>query len=319
MSPEQDTRDEWVDRTPMIKDRLPSVWAQSVLYKTPLHAIDRALESLARSAELAVMEDGACSRVVLTYGDCSPMRCLEDQDLANLREKYGWIIDLRYTWFAENLGSARGHNRLAEECDADFMLILNPDVVVSPRVIQYLLEPFTRTGTGMSEAKQLPLEHPKDYDPVTGDTSWAATACAMVPYEIFKAIDGFDDDTFFMYCDDVDFSWRVRALGLRIVFQPSAVVLHDKRLSSSGGWDPTSAERYYSAEAAVLLAHKWSRPDLVDEILGSFDAYGDVHQKRAAEVYREKFAAATLPAPIDSEHAVGVFDHGFYAKHRYEL
>ena len=310
---------DWVDRTPLIQDQIPSIWVQSVLYKTPVRAVDRAIEALARSAELAVMEDGVCKRVVLSYGDCSPARCLEEVDLEDLRAKYGWIVEIRYTWFGENLGSARGHNRLAKDCDLDFMLILNPDIVIAPRVIHHLLEPFTRTGTGMSEAKQLPLEHPKDYDPVTGDTSWAATACAMIPSEVFRHLGGFDEDTFFMYCDDVDFSWQVRLLGLRVVFQPNAVVLHDKRLSSTGGWDPTPAERYYSAEAALLLAHKWSRPDLVERILTDFDAHGDENQTRAARTYRTRVAQGDVPEPIDGDRRVGVFDNGYYAKHRFEL
>ena len=41
------------------------------------------------------------------------------------------------------------------------------------------------------------------------------------------------DPELFMYCEDVDLSWRLRLLGYRIVYAPAAVVYH--RLSATGG------------------------------------------------------------------------------------
>ncbi len=318
MSQSDAPTDSGIGRAPLVGSDPPAVWVQSVLYLAELASVERSLESLARSAELAVMEDGVCSRVAVRWGDCSPVRCLEDADVERIRERYGWIVDFRYIWFGENLGSAEAHNRLAQECDGDLILVMNPDVVVTPRVLEYLVSPFRRTAVGMVEAKQLPVEHPKDYDRTTGDTSWAATACAMTPVSVFRELDGFDSASFFLYCDDVDYSWRVRQLGLRVVYQSAATVMHDKRLSHSGTWQPTSAERYYSAEAALILAHKWSRPDLVKRILASFDHDGEDEHRRAAATYRDRAAAGTLPAPVDPEHRIGVFQDGFYAPHRFE-
>src|SRR5690606_12759794 len=119
-----------------------------------------------------------------------------------------------------------------------------------------------RPGVGLVEAKQIPIEHPKDFDPETGETSWASTACAMGPLEVFREIDGFDADSFFLYGDDVDFSWRVRLAGYKVIHQSSAFVFHDKRLSHEGRWMSSPAEQYYSAEATLLLTYKWSRSDL---------------------------------------------------------
>ena len=71
----------------------------------------------------------------------------------------------------------------------------------------------------------------------------------------------------FLYCDDLDFSWRVRLAGYKIIYMPSAIVYHAKNLSLSGTWQPTSAEIYYSAEAAMLLAYKWSNPERAEKAL----------------------------------------------------
>ena len=81
----------------------------------------------------------------------------------------------------ENLGSAEGNNRLWADVDTDLVFILNPDTVVAPDTLVELVAPLRRPGVGIVDGRQLPIEHPKDYDPVTGDTSWASGACSMVP------------------------------------------------------------------------------------------------------------------------------------------
>lgn len=309
----------WRTSGPLLTQLEPTLQVQSVLFKTGKDALDRSLASLARSAELAVLPDGRRVRVSVAYGDASPMRALEDADVTELVERYRSALDISYVYFDENTGSARGHNQLAAGATADYLMTLNPDVVVSPRTITLLMAPFLRSGIGMTEAKQLPIEHPKDYDKTTGETAWAATACAVFPRELYEAIGGFDQDSFFMYCDDVDFSWSVRRHGLRVVFQPAATVFHDKRLGSGAAWEPTAAEQYYSAEAALLLFHKWSRSDMVERTLADFDAAPFDYYRRAADEYRSRHAAGTLPVPVDEDHEIGVFVDGFYAPHRFAL
>jgi GT2 family glycosyltransferase len=54
----------------------------------------------------------------------------------------------------------------------------------------------------------------------------ASSAGCLVLREAFEKAGGFDPD-YFIYDDDTDFSFRVRLLGYKIVFVPSAVVFHD--------------------------------------------------------------------------------------------
>jgi GT2 family glycosyltransferase len=295
-----------------------SLGIQSVLYNNEIKAVGRSLAAIARATELAVTS-GACSSVVIHYGDSSPSRCLTDRDLEWLRARYGHDLQIEYDFFAANLGSARGHNRLAGANAADILLIQNPDVVVSPRSFEIMLGEFANEGTGMVEAKQLPVEHPKDYDSRTGETGWATTASAMIPAPLFRQLDGFDSDAFFLYCDDVDFSWRVRLAGFRIIFQPAAVVFHDKRLARDGSWQPSAAEKYYSAEAALMITHKWSRPDLTARHLADFKQSGVDDLVRAAAEFERRKAEGKLPLPVDPHHRVGAFVDGMYAEHRFSL
>lgn len=197
-------------------------------------------------------------------------------------------------------------------------MIMNPDVLASPTLFREMVAALGRSGVGLVEARQLPIEHPKDYDPRTGETGWASTACALAPRKLFDDLNGFDADTFFLYCDDVDFSWRVRLAGYRVVHECAAVVFHDKRLSDVGGWISTPAERYYSAEAALLLAYKYSRQDLTDKYLEAFAKSGDEVLQKAHAAFELRRKTGRLPTPIDPDHRVAQFVEGHYAPHRYK-
>ncbi|GHD21380.1 glycosyltransferase family 2 protein [Tianweitania populi] len=293
---------------------------QSILYLNDQVDVERSIQNIHRACELAI-SDGCCGRITLAYGDCSPSPVLDDKFLKEWGEKFALPLNLDYHHFGENLGSAAGHNRLAGlSQDGDFLLIENPDVVPSPRLFEALLEPFRLPNVGMVEAKQLPIEHPKDYNKATGETDWATTACAMIPRAVFDELGGFDSRSFFLYCDDVDFSWLVREAGLKVIFQPSATVFHDKRLSSqNAGWQPTNAERYYSAEASMIMAHKWSRADLVQKYLKMYQAHGDDFQRKAAEAFVKRMDENNLPEPRDPKHRIGTFTGDLYTQHRYKL
>ena len=122
-----------------------------------------------------------------------------------------------------------------------------------------------------------------------------------------------------MYCDDVDFSWKIRLAGYKVLYCPRAVVYHAKRLSSGGAWQPTSAERYYSAEAAMLLAYKWSREDIAGGICKEFMKTDDEILKKAAKVYKDRKKNGKLPKQLDESHKVATFVDGNYAKHRFVM
>lgn len=291
---------------------------QSVLFNNDLAGVHKALCSVARAAEL-VSYTRTSPHVSVRFGDGSPSRLIDDATLIAWQHEFGNAIEIGYDYFNGNLGSARGHNRLAEQAEADFLLIQNPDVVMAPRTLDLLIEPFRRPGPGLVEAKQLPIEHPKDYDVQTGATAWASTACMMIPRALFNEIGGFDADSFFLYCDDVDLSWMVREAGYAVLFQPAACVFHDKRLSKEGKWQASTPEIYYSAEAAMVLAHKWSRSDLADSIYKHFVDNGGPLQKRAAAEFDRRRQSGQLPKPRDPNHRIATFVEDFYAHHRYLL
>jgi GT2 family glycosyltransferase len=299
-------------------DAPASVAFQSVLYQASLSSLERAVEALDNSARIG-KRDLACSRFEVILGDASPKPVLDDATLSRWRATYVNLDVLEYVFFDENTGTSRGHNALAHRSETEFVVLANPDVVVDALAIWRMVAVFSDSTVGMVEAKQLPVEHPKDYDLGTGRTSWASGAFSMIRRELFRELDGYDADSFFMYCDDVDLSWRVRETGRTIVFHPSAVVFHDKRLTVDGAWQPTAAEHYYSAQAALLLRHKWSREDLVDKVLKVYDKSELDEHRDAAEEFRRRREAGELVAQHDPDHVVGEFVEYQYAEHRYAL
>lgn len=293
-----------------------SLAVQSVLYGNAADDIERAARAVAHSVRLAIA-DGLVDGWTYRVGDCSPSPVLDERAqrvIGELVEAAGGVLEV--THFGANLGSAAGQNRLASAGTERLMLILNPDAIVGPDTVTRLVA-ATDEGVGIAEARQVPIEHPKDYDQKTGDTSWASTACALTRRDVFDQVGGFDSETFFLYCDDVDYSWRVRLAGFRVVFVPAATVFHDKRLGVDGSWLAGAAEHYYSAEAALLLPMKYSRPAVVRHVRALLEGSGEEYAERAVREVDRRIAEGRVPTPIDPHHKVGQFVDNNYARHRF--
>lgn len=292
----------------------PTLQIHSVLYGNTLDHLRGALRATARAAELA-QQRGLLGRTRLAWGDCSPGPIFGE---TSVPVGDGEVLErIDYTFFDANLGSAGGHNRLLEAIDSDLVLILNPDTHLAPNALVELLERVSADASiGIAEARQIPFEHPRDYDPVTGDTGWASTACALVPAPVFGAVGGFDSDTFFLYCDDVDWSWRVRHAAYRVVMVDTATVFHDKRLTRAGRWIVSRAEEFYSAEAAMLLAYKWGRPDLYRRIRSDLSIGTPVQQEAVAAVAARE-AQGRMPSVVKDARRTACFVRGGYAPHRF--
>lgn len=299
-----------------------TIQIQSVIYNTDLSGIIKALDSIDNAIRVARRDSpGLIGSVKVKYGDASSTPILSGSEVDKLAEQYKYTFSFSYYFFNENTGTSRGHNFLANACSTEFILIINPDVLFSPSYFTEALAPFEREdlSVGLVEARQTPIEHPKEYDRLSGETSWGSGAAALVPTSVFHEVGGFDETCFFMYCDDVDLSWRIRLTGRRIIYRPAAVIYHAKRLNSKGRWDPTPAEIYYSAEAALFLAYKWSNEKLLNEILSRFSKSDDEVYQRAATSFLERQKIGNLPKILDEDHRIASFEGFNYEKRRFTI
>lgn len=290
---------------------------QSVIYGNEKSSLERAIKAICQAVKVCHTK-GMDLQVKLIYGDASPEPVFNEVDLEKINNIIGKQMAFEYRVFGFNSGTAKGHNLMGKNSNSDYMMIMNPDVIVEPQCIMRLIGVLEACDNiGMVEARQTPLEHAKEYDLDTGETEWASTACTIFRTNVFNEIDGFDEDTFFLYCDDLDFSWRVRLGGYRIIYVPSAIVYHAKELSIDGGWKPTNAEQYYSAEAAMLLAYKWSNETRANYLCELFTAQGGASEKKAAEEYRKRQQDGHLPMQLDSDHKIAKFIKNDYCKMRF--
>jgi len=297
------------------RSKSPSVRVQTVLYENAARDVVRFVSGMSAACAQA-LGSGSIASAELAIGDASaePVASSGEELLAEGPSPFAKIT---YLHFGANLGSAGGQNRLFAESAADAVLVVNPDTYASPHLVSELIAALEDPTVGIAEARQLPLEHPKAHDPVTGDVSWASGSCLLVRAAVIEVTGGFDAELFFLHGDDVDFSWRTRLAGWRVVHRPTARIFHDKRLDERAVIRVSEREREQSALASILLPWRYSRQDLALRRLEQLEAAGDYISRTVAEELRARVEAGSMPQPIDPDHVVGEFAGGEYAHHRF--
>lgn len=301
---------------------MTSIQIQTILYGNSNDSVAAAVEAISNALSNEARKGlRAIGQSVIKIGDASESRLFSDEEITELNLRYMETLKIEYRFFGENTGTAKGQNLLAAGCEAEYIMIMNPDVIVSPFFFGAMLAPYDGSdgSVGLVEARQTPIEHPKYYNLETGETGWASTAAVIFPTKVYEEVGGFDQDTFFMYCDDVDFSWRIRLAGKKIIYRPDAQAFHPKRLSIGAAWMPTNAEVYYSAEAALLMAYKWSNDERWQFLLKQYEHSGIESCRNAAAAFRERRKKGMLPEQIDPGHKVAEFIGDFYTNHRFSM
>jgi GT2 family glycosyltransferase len=302
------------ESNPQAADSGAAVRVQVVLYENDRDQVIQMVHGLAASSRLAART--CAGPVDLAIGDCSAEPVLPT-GTAELPEHPG-LRSSSYVHFDENVGFGRAHNLLMVDDAAQFVLFLNPDAYPSPQLLAALVRTMSEPQVALADARQIPFEHPKEFDPLSGDTSWASGACAIVSADVFREVGGFDSDSFFLYCEDVDLSWRVRLAGHRVVHAVDAVVFHDKRVGSNDGAVlPTPFETYNSTLSRLILAHKYGRPDIVAETSSWIRGHGSDPHRQALHDYIARAGHGRLPEPLERAGEVAEFVNGEYARHRF--
>lgn len=192
----------------------------------------------------------------------------------------------------ENLGFAKACNLGAKHANAEFFLFLNPDAAVFPdtleRALAYMQAPanskvgicsvqlldiygdvarscarfptpaiFLALAVGLNRLiprlghhmAEWPHQDTRDVDQVIG-------AFFLVRRNLFEALGGFDE-RFFMYFEEVDFSFRARQHGWRCVYLADVQAFH----AGGGTSKQVKARRlFYSLRSRLLYSAKHFSP-----------------------------------------------------------
>lgn len=209
-------------------------------------------------------------------------------------DQWSSLLPIEWRHNPGNPGFGAGCNTGASLGSAPYILFLNPDAVLSTEGLRHLLcRAVADTGTSTVgwEAAQRPWEHPKVYHPLTGETEWSSAAAWLVDRKAFEAVDGFDENIF-LYAEDVDLSWRLRAKGGRLVYLPDVQADHnsyDEGMEKVG--KPLQVEE--GARSNLYLRKKYrsggraKSPETVNRFLG--EQY-EVHRPGCSWVPLEEFS-----------------------------
>lgn len=157
-----------------------------------------------------------------------------------------------------NGGFAKGYNDGLKHIEADVFCLLNSDVEVTPN----WLDPITKAFNTISEVaivqpKILDLKR-KEYFEYAGaaggfidklgypfcrgrifqaleedkgqyndvkEVFWATGACMFIKSNVFKSLNGFDED-YFAHQEEIDLCWRAKNLGHRVFYVGASHVFH---------------------------------------------------------------------------------------------
>ena len=209
----------------------------------------------------SVVEHSAPAEVVVADNGST------DDSLAFLATHYP---NLRVIAFDCNYGFAEGYNRALAQIEADYYVLLNDDVEVTPHWVEPVVammeadervavaqpkllmydqkETFEYAGAagGFIDRYGYPFCRGRMFDKVERDEGqyeeacdlfWASGAAMFVKSAVWKKLGGLDGD-FFAHMEEIDFCWRVKNAGYRVRYCPEATVYH-----VGGGTLPKSSPR----------------------------------------------------------------------------
>lgn len=157
-----------------------------------------------------------------------------------------------------NYGFAEGYRKLLEQVEADYFVLLNSDVEVPEHWIQPVIDAmetdpaiaaaqpkikwqrdksqfeYAGAAGGYLDLHGYPFCRGRLFDTVETDTHqyedqreifWASGAALFIKSRCWRECDGLDAD-FFAHMEEIDLCWRLKNLGYKVIYCPSAEVFH---------------------------------------------------------------------------------------------
>lgn len=205
-----------------------------------------------------------------------------DGSLEYLRDMHPGIRIIRLD---DNYGFSGGYNRALDQVTADYYILLNSDIEVTPGWIPPVIslmsqdpeiaacqpkirsyhEPekfeYAGAGGGFIDKYGYPFCQGRLFQSIEKDTGqydetrevfWATGACLFVRSDVFRQLGGFDPD-FFAHMEEIDLCWRAKNLGYKVMYCPEATIYH-----IGGGTLPrkNSRKTYLNIRNNIIMLYK---------------------------------------------------------------
>jgi GT2 family glycosyltransferase/glycosyltransferase involved in cell wall biosynthesis len=205
------------------------------------------------------------------------------------------VKGLKYIRNAMNEGFVGGCNSGASKATGKYIVFLNNDALVTPNWLESLVSTIESSsqiglvgskilypdgrlqeaggiiynnGTGANYGKN---DHPDRYQyNYVREVDYCSGASIIVARELFESFGGFDELYAPAYYEDTDLAFKVRAAGLKVLYQPESVIYHIEGATS--GTDTSSGFKKYQTINHKKFLRRWSTV-LKDQHYGSADEY----------------------------------------------
>lgn len=169
-----------------------------------------------------------------------------------------WQPEYKLIELQKNYGFTGGYNKGLQNINEEFIVILNSDIKCTDNWLDPIIKLMdTDKSIAAVQPKILSVEEPQkfeyagasggyidrwgypfcrgrlfgdieednnQYDDII-EVAWASGAAMVVRNEVFKNFGGFDED-YFAHQEEIDFCWRVKNAGYKIMVQPKSIVYH---------------------------------------------------------------------------------------------
>ena len=180
-----------------------------------------------------------------------------------------------------NLGFLKNCNHAAKEAKGEFVVFLNNDMVLLPDWLDSLVATISKDSEcGMVGSKLLNLDgtlqeaggifwndgsawnYGRGQNPMAPEfnykkeVDYCSGASICLRKEVWDAVGGFDEIYAPAYCEESDLAFRLRARGLKTIYQPRSVGIHLEGVSC--GTDTAQGIKAYQVENQKKLLARWS-------------------------------------------------------------
>ena len=252
---------------------------------------------------------------------------LDDRSLDETLLQIKKIKGIRVIENPENLGFLRSCNFGAKHAKGKYLYFLNNDTIVKPGWLDNLVKTFdifkevglvgsklvypdgslqeaggilwndgSAWNYGNKQDPSLPqFNYARDADYISG-------ASIMLPSKLFHELGGFDELYAPAYYEDTDIAMRVRARGLRVIYQPLSEVVHFEGVSS--GTDISTGTKAYQVTNRTKFFKRWEQELQVHRPNG---LKPHLERDRCAKG-RVLFIDACTPTPDQDSGSVDIFN-----------